>query len=279
MRGIDRFLMLVLFAAVLGRAAYLAVFDPNPASVRTPAVMRSALVMPPRVAGSDLPDMKISASQNKPGRLYTGTAFALSDRGHWLTATHVVEGCKFLLIGRERRAGEFDFQASDSWRPVEGLDVAIMDGAGGMPGLVISDQTVPKGAKGYFVGYPGGDPHAGYVTLIGRSRMVRASERRKEIADVWALRDMTPKQEGGLSLGGASGGPLFNERGQVVGMMSAGNDRRGRLITSVLPGLEPVQPFSDPAYAPDIKLTPSNYVDFGRTLRERGLVTRVNCRT
>ncbi|MBL4613613.1 MAG: trypsin-like peptidase domain-containing protein [Magnetovibrio sp.] len=277
MRKIDRILLGIVFLAVFWRLADQALFTVDRAPVRQPVAAYAALDAQVGAVRISLPDAQIATSQLRKNSAYTGSAFALSNSGYWGTATHVTNGCKRLVLLHEQKSGSYRRILVAGWRALKGTDVAIIDSEGGKPGLPLAKALVGKGERGFFFGYPQGNPSAGYATNIGRTRMVRFKGREKEPADVWAITQMVPGNK--IILGGNSGGPMLNEDGEVVGVVSAGNDRRGRMFTSIVANLGGLQSFSQPQHRSGPKLRPSNYADYGQQLRLEGLVTKVSCRT
>jgi len=277
MRKIDRILLAVVFIAVFWRLADQTLFSVQPDTLRTPLVIHTTLDVARQNIPAVLKDSPIAPSTNKPNSYYTGSAFALSRDGHWMTATHVADNCKRIEILHETGKARFKHIPVKGWRKLEGLDIAILDTAKGQPGLNVARTLSERGDLGFFFGYPKGVASAGYAAHLGRSRMIRAGGRVRETGDVWSIYEMAPRKE--IHLGGNSGGPMMNAVGEVVGVVSAGSDRRGRVITSIVPGLTPVKSFSKPEHQRRAKLTPSNYIAYGEQLRRQGLVTKVSCRT
>lgn len=278
MRKIDRFLVsivFIVFFAHVGELIWNA--DDRGAVLRKPLTVHAPMAVPPHFSTAPLADAVIKDEPIKYNSRYTGSAFALSKAGHWGTALHVMNGCKRIDAQLENGRGGFKNVAVTSWRALKGTDVAVFDTDNGKPGLPLAHTPPRKNDAGFFFGYPKGQANAGYAVFVGEARMVRRRGQEREHANVWAIYDFVPATE--IVLGGNSGGPMFNARGEVVGVVSAGNDRRGRVLTSVVPDLKPLDKFSRPAFKGKTALTRSNFVDFGAELRQRGLVVRVNCAT
>ena len=279
MRKIDKIMLLVLFVALFGRLGERILVGGEGDSVRNPLIVQAALDVPQQAIGESLSDSIIEPSPPKANSRYTGSAFVLSKDGHWATATHVTDGCKRLDLLQETSGGSFSRVRVDGWRALKDKDVAIMDSAQGEPGLVLAATLAQANDQGFFFGYPKGKASAGFAVHLGRSRMIRQNGRQriKEISDEWAVYEMLPGKK--IALSGNSGGPMLNAQGEVVGVVSAGSDRRGRVNTSIVPTLQPLQRFSKPEYRPGQRLTRDNYVAYGQKLRRTGLVSKVDCRT
>jgi len=158
-----------------------------------------------------------------------GTAFSLDRRGVWMTARHVVDGCARVLIVTGPRRGVRVRQTYIHPR----ADLAVLQTRGGAPAVQFTQHTLQRGQTGYHFGYPKGEPAAVQSTLIGRRRM-RSVGRYNVIEPVvaWADRVRVPDSYGGL--GGISGGPAMDGRGEIIGVTVAGSKRRGRIFTTAL---------------------------------------------
>ena len=276
MRKIDRVLLGVLFLWMGSQLFGLALDTAGP-QPRQPLAVRAALDVPKQPVAIDLGDATINDSPSKANSRYTGTAFALSADGYWGTATHVLSGCQRVDVQLQKAGGGFRKRPVNAWRTLKGTDVSVMDTERGNSGLPLAESAPKSGDEGFFFGYPKGRANAGYAVNIGKARMVRFRGREREPADVWTIYDFQPAKT--IALGGNSGGPMMNAQAQVVGVVSAGNDRRGRVLTSMVPTLKPLKAFSREDFKPQQPLTRDNYVGFGKALRERGLVVRVDCAT
>ncbi len=158
-----------------------------------------------------------------------GTAFAINNKGAWLTARHVVDSCDRIGL---RVAGnqsiKVDAQISTQ------ADLAILTTKWRRPPLA-TDLTSNRriGEYGYFFGFPQGKPGEVVGELLARNRMiVRGRYRTKEAILAWTEVGRTTGLFG--SLGGLSGGPVLDKDGEVIGIVAAESPRRGR-IYSVAP--------------------------------------------
>jgi len=251
--------------------------DPGQEPIRKPLQVHAPLTVGAPVPPVGVVEALIEEPPVKPNSHYSGSAFALSRSGHWGTAKHVLEGCNRADAELENGRGGFSRVAVTGWRAVAGTDVAVMETDAGSPGLPLAGKRVQVDDPGFFFGYPKGNANAGFAVNIGKARMVRQRAGDREPADVWAIYEFRPAAT--IELGGNSGGPMLNQRGEVVGVISAGSDRRGRVLTSQIPALAPLKGYSRPEYRSLRALMRENFVEYGAELRRRGLVVRVDCRT
>jgi len=184
-------------------AALAAMASAHAAAVSAPA--------PPRaVAGT----MKSSATElHPPGvkglRLAgTGSGFFIG-QNRVLTNFHVAGSCKALTVGNNREGQEADAElvAGD-----EGVDLAVLStaGMGETPALFDTDAPLESGAHLAIVGYP----------AFGRP-VLDAQLEQASVMDSDAVGDRRYYSFIGAVRGGNSGGPALDEKGAVVGVVTA----------------------------------------------------------
>ena len=157
----------------------------------------------------------------------SGTAFSVADDGVWLTARHVVEGCKQVaLIVAPGRGVAAKVQIDPRG------EAAILTTEGGAPAMPLG-LTLPlkRGDRAFHPGFPQGK--AGEVTsrLLGRENLViHGRGDHTEPVLVWAEVGRTDTLVGSLS--GLSGAPALDPAGRVIGITIAEAPRRGRIYTA-----------------------------------------------
>ena len=230
--------------------------------------------------GPMLPDPSIFDEQvlvmvNEP-QDGVGSAFAINRRGDWLTARHVVEGCREVSL----------LVAPGRYVPVAGVqidpnsDLALLS-TGRSPRAVelALDGDLRIGDTGFHVGYPGGRPGEVASRLLARSRLVTRGERTgQEPVLAWAEIGRTRGLNG--ALGGMSGGPVFDQQGRVRGVVVAESPRRGRIYTAAPRSIDTF--LTSKAVEPaDGRAQPFSIEDYGRSAdfaRNTLQVVKVACR-
>lgn len=223
-------------------------------------------------------DPAVVVEMNDKPQPSSGTAFSIADRGVWVTARHVVEGCPAVAIVVAEGRGVATRVSIDM-----AGDAAVLTSDGGAPALPILPQAeasnLRRGARAFHPGYPQGK--AGEVTsrLLGRENLVvRGRGARTEPVLVWAEVGRTNTLKGTLS--GLSGAPALDAAGRVVGVTVAEAPRRGRIYTTtpetLLAAMEAArQPAS--AFAPGEAVNTENYGRVADALRRDLRVAQVVC--
>jgi len=204
----------------------------------------------------------------------SGTAFSIARDGRWLTARHVVEGCRrpAIVVGGGRAV------AADV-RLAPRADIALLITQGGPPAMPVVDHPeLHRGQRAFHPGFPQG--HAGEVTtrLLGRETLkVRGRGQREEPVLAWAEVGRTNGLDG--TLAGLSGAPAVDRQGRVVAVTIAEAPRRGRVYTTAPDTFGPAVRGEQKADEPTLgePVTIDNYGRVADTLRRDLRVSQVVC--
>jgi serine protease Do len=156
----------------------------------------------------------------------SGTAFSAGSSGVWLTARHVIDGCRqpAIVVADGRGVAAKVKGVAD--------DVAVLTTVGGSPALPIAVAPVlHAGQRVYLPGFPQGGPGEAASQLLGPQTLRKHARAAKPETDLaWAEVGRTDGLNG--SLAGLSGAPALDSAGEVVGVTLAQAPRRGRIYTS-----------------------------------------------
>lgn len=206
-----------------------------------------------------------------------GTAFAVNEDGYWLTARHVVDGCRD--VGLFVRPGTY-VPAKDI-RIDETSDLALIKTTSSPSPVRFSlDSVLRVGAKGFHVGFPQGNPGEVVSQLHSRSSLVSGGGRHgREPVLTWAELGRTRGLSG--SLGGMSGGPVYDSKGAVRGVVLAESTRRGRIYSAAPNAIKAFLVAQGVEYASGGTSRPvavENYGGEADRARRIGQVVKVACR-
>ena len=190
---------------------------------------------PPPIAdaGSNLalsPALRASKVRRLPAQGWAraeGAAFSVSDAGVWLTARHVVSGCREAAVLVSAGRG-VEAKVSSDIRS----DVAVLITEGGSPPLPLAlDVPLNVGQRAYHPGFPQGAQGEVASRLLGPFVLRgqgHGEERQPVLA--WAEVGRTDGLQG--SLAGLSGAPVLDKAGRVIGVTLAESPRRGRIYSA-----------------------------------------------
>ena len=201
-----------------------------------------------------------------------GTAFAVDRNGTWMTARHVVDSCDQVAL----KLSGGKYVKMDKVTLSSDVDIALLTSRWKRKPLARDfDGRRQVGERGFFIGFPQGQPGEAAGKLLGRHRMViRGRYRTAEPILAWAEIGRTQNLKG--SLGGLSGGPVFDKDGEVIGLVTAESPRRGRIYTvaprSLAATLSPLT--TEPERAP---ITLSDYGRRADSFRRARRVAKVVC--
>lgn len=156
-----------------------------------------------------------------------GTSFIVDPKGTWATAAHVTDRCAAIRFVVNQRAMP---PVTAPAVPL-GEDISLITGGVRSPSAFAIAAEAPRpGAKGYHMGFPMGAPGMVGSRLLGSTLAIRHAGRRDGVLawlEDWRTKETTDE------LDGLSGGPVLNDRGQVVGIVSMASERRGRILTAM----------------------------------------------
>jgi len=246
-------------------------------SSRAPANQPPAVLLPddaslPRDEGDVLVELDPTVHSG------VGTAFSVDNKGTYVTARHVIDGCTEVFFVRTQ--GGLEKVASSASR--RNRDFAIIKAIRSTDfHLKLSSREMRRGSDGFMMGFPQGNPADVRATVIGHTEMRSSGRyRMREPVIAWVERERLPGFGG--SLGGISGGPVFDGDGNVVGTVVAGAPRRGRVYTTHprVFGETGLLKASTQGRTPTLSngITAENYHSIGKTLRASGAIRQVYCR-
>jgi serine protease Do len=211
---------------------------------------------------------------DSPFRPTAGTAFSIAADGRWVTARHVVEGCRkpALVVGGGRAVAA-------AVRLAPRADVAVLITEGGPPAVPVAlNRSLRSGQRAFHPGFPQGG--AGEVTtrLLGRETLKRrARGHREEEVLAWAEVGRTAGLDG--TLAGLSGAPVLDRQGRALGVTIAQAPRRGRIYTTVPEGfsaaLRGLQEADEPLLGEPVTI--DNYGRVADAMRRDLRVAQVVC--
>ncbi len=215
----------ILYALALGVVLW-AVFSGDSDDTPPPppeAIQQEGAMLPPPSAFDERVLVQVTAPKSG-----IGTAFAVNGEGQWLTARHVVEGCNevSLLVAPGQYAPAQSVVVSEKY------DLALIETeTSPNPAPLDTENDLRIGAYGFHVGYPQGRPGEAASRLMARSNLISRGQRsNSESVLAWAETGRTRGLMG--SLGGLSGGPVYDQAGNVRGVIVAESARRGRIYTA-----------------------------------------------
>jgi serine protease Do len=226
-----------------------------------------------RLAPASLFDPAIWVEAPKSG-LGAGTAFSVADSGVWLTARHVVEGCRRAVIVTAPGKG-----VAAEVRISPGRETAVLITHGGAPALPIAPaMDLRRGQRAFHPGFPGEKPGEAASQLVRRATLwVGGRGLRAEPVLTFAELARVPSLRGPLS--GISGAPVLDASGEVLGVTLAEAPRRRRLYTTTPSSLRAAlsEARVTPSTSPGEAVTDANYDTVSDQLRARLSIAEVVC--
>jgi S1-C subfamily serine protease len=221
-------------------------------------------------------DDALAVTGPPPAPNSAGTAFSISHEGVWLSAAHVLEGCRqaALLVAPGRGVTAQVQIDRDS-------DVAILRTDGGAPPLGMAPSgSIRIGERGFHAGFPQGRPGEATSRVLGRQTLVlHGANRQARTQPVVAWAEVG-RTDGLSGLAGLSGAPVLDAQGRVLGVTIAEAPRRGRIYTTAPESLGAVLQRAhvrgEETALPD-PITVENYGRVSDALRRELRVAQVMC--
>ena len=162
----------------------------------------------------------------------SGTAFKIG-KDIWITARHVVDGCKSLFLSDKVIKRVYIPPSSDLALLVSNSFSVDEFELNWTPSDIIRSR-IRKDSKigddAYSIGFPKGQPGQARLKFSGYVQMIqKGSYYLKEPVKMWVEVQRQPRSLD--QMGGISGGPIFNKNGAVVGVHVANSVRRGRAFS------------------------------------------------
>ncbi|MDB5440631.1 MAG: serine protease [Caulobacteraceae bacterium] len=218
------------------------------------------------------PSVRIAASLGQGPRI--GSAFSVNEAGVWLTARHVVDACRSVVVLTGPGHGVAARVVIDS-----AAEAAVLLTNGGPPGLPLAAAMAKRGSEAFHPGFPRGRPGEAASRLLGGETFIeRGRDRRAYGVLTWAEAGHTLGLSGALP--GLSGAPALNEAGEVVGITIAQTPRRGRLFTTTTAQMRHALALAGAAPSAGLAGQPIDTGNYGRVaddLRRELRVAQVVC--
>ena len=246
-------------------------------------------------------EVRIASSDKKAGQHSSGTAFLINSENTWLTARHVVEGCKNIYLSSQfattytnRRTNNVTksrfipakLKALDS-RSDSALLVAEGDFSNKQPQPLTLGKPYQKlktGDAGFIIGYPKGE-HGEVALHFEKSVLAEQAFPNGIIhyeMDKWSIEKRNTATNANQGL---SGGPVINHQGAVVGINAAGLNKSRRFLgsSSTVP-LDALHAFLKKhrlhrslSRHPNGFINQLSYKNIGRNMRKNQQVVKVFC--
>ena len=162
----------------------------------------------------------------------SGTAFKIG-KDVWITARHVVDGCKNLFLSDKIITRVYIPPSSDLALLVSNSFSADQFKLNWTPSDIVKSKLREDskiGDDAYSIGFPKGQPGQAHLKFSGYVQMIqKGSYYLKEPVKMWVEVQRQPRSLD--QMGGISGGPIFNKDGAVVGVHVANSVRRGRAFS------------------------------------------------
>lgn len=160
---------------------------------------------------------------DRKGNISTGTGFIVSNQGHVVTNNHVTSGYKNLVVMLNNTADILEAELINTSREVDISILRVPELAGNKNRLTLNYADNDAGRKVWAIGYPGVADRA--VKNIDRTAISTTTDGivSRSYNGTWGSGGTTRIIQHNATInGGNSGGPLFNDCGEVIGVNTAG---------------------------------------------------------
>jgi serine protease Do len=179
------------------------------------------------VPTADLPLVDITTEKIPQGLTERGTSFYVGN-DLWMSARHVInDECDRIIMIVDGKNVDAKIKYLD-----DGADFAVMHAQVPkvVPPLPIETQEMENEGTAYSFGFPQGILGGTSVTYLGRTKLKLGGFLSGSASVLaWTETDRYPSELD--SIAGISGGPVIDQRGNVVGIIVAASVRRGRNYT------------------------------------------------
>ena len=213
----------------------------------------------------------------------SGTAFKIGKEA-WITARHVIHGCKKVYLSDKPIENIFIPPSSDLALLVSdafNVEKFELNWFPNKENITQYRKDLVIGDLGYSVGFPKGDPGQARLKFAGYIQMIqKGAYYLKEPVKMWIETQRRPRSLD--QMGGISGGPIFNNEGSIVGVHVANSVRRGRAFSVdeyAISWLLMATPKSKELAKkkPDTEISDKNWSEKANVFRNSGRIKKVFC--
>jgi len=210
----------------------------------------------------------------------TGTATAISAKGHWLTARHVVDGCDKVKLRVD--SGKEIYAHKVRLHPEKDLALLYSEPAD-VPYLPIARKSPPQYATGYVSGFPAGRSGVLYLNLLGSNKYRHGNADAIEYTFIWSLDNGLGAHRGALF--GFSGSSILNRNGEIVSVLQGYSKAYASNVATATSTLASVHELTRDIpeleeqrnKSRDLELSDDNFFRVGKELRKQYTVALVTC--
>ena len=195
------------------------------------------IILRPKEEFSRRPKIQIPKANIRPNSVYIGTGFKVSDN-LWMSARHVLGDCSSSYVNASYGSNEQDLRLIETVFIHPESDLVMFRFENDAPHFAVPTMTSQETKNSllrttaFTAGYPVGIPGQLHVKYLGKAALSNINYDILEPIFVWTLSSKTP--ESLTTVGGISGGPLFNSESKIIGVTVAEQVRRGTVSSADL---------------------------------------------